>query len=187
MLRVRIVTGNRHKFLEASTILAEYGVRAVQDRRGKVEIQSDSLEEVVRYALHLFSPENEPIVVEDAGLFIDSLRGFPGPYSSFVYRTIGVKGVLKLMKGVKDRRARFVSAVGTLTPSGEIMVFTGISHGSIAMEPRGSMGFGFDPIFVPEGCERTFAEMGVEEKNAFSHRAKAFKKLAEWLTGKTCE
>jgi len=185
MVRVRFVTRNKHKVLEASAVLARYDIEVVQAQRSKVEIQSASLEEVVRYALRSLKPESEPIVVEDAGLFIHRLNGFPGPYSSFVYKTIGIEGVLKLMEGVEDREASFASVVGILTPSGEVRLFSGVTKGGIATESRGSKGFGFDPIFIPEGCDKTFAEMSIEEKNALSHRAKAFMKLGEWLTNKS--
>ena len=120
-------------------------------------------------------------MVEDAGLFIEALKGFPGPYSSYVYKTLGVQGILKLMEGVKRREAYFLSAIAYAEPGLEPKVFLGKVEGFIVPEARGSKGFGFDPIFQPKGSEKTFAEMGVEEKNRFSHRAKALSALAEWL------
>jgi XTP/dITP diphosphohydrolase len=91
--------------------------------------------------------------------------------------------MLKLMENVEDRRARFLSVIAFYTPMiGGVKIFTGEVEGYIAMEPRGSGGFGFDPIFIPaEGDGRTFAEQSIEEKNKLSHRARAAKKFAEWI------
>ncbi len=129
---------------------------------------------------------NLPVIVEDAGLFIKALNGFPGPYSSYVNKTIGVEGILKLMRGIKDRTAYFFSVVAFYDPDiNELEFFYGKVEGEIAEEARGKSGFGFDPIFTPiEGDGRTFAEMGVEEKNKFSHRSKALRKFAKWYKQK---
>jgi len=120
------------------------------------------------------------VFVEDAGLFIDALNGFPGPYSSYVYRTIGVEGVLKLVEG-KSRGAAFVSVIALYHPGKGVRVFKGMCRGVIAQHPRGFSGFGFDPIFIPEGVGKTFAEMREDEKNKLSHRGEAARKLIEWL------
>lgn len=147
-----------------------------------MEIQDDDIERIAMVsALSIVREVNLPIIVEDAGLFIEALNGFPGPYSSYVYRTIGVNGILKLMSNVENRRAYFKSAVAFCDPGGELKCFQGVVYGKIAREARGSGGFGFDPIFKPdEEPTRTFSEMSIEEKNKFSHRAKALRKFAEW-------
>jgi XTP/dITP diphosphohydrolase len=122
------------------------------------------------------------VVAEDAGLFVDALQGFPGPYSSDVYKRLGVKGVLKLMEGVRNRKASFRSAVAFCRPAGRPKCFLGTVVGTIGLRPRGSGGFGFDPIFIPaEGDGRTFAQMTVDEKNRMSHRARSFRKFSRWL------
>ena len=148
------------------------------------EIQSEDLREVAeRSVLYAYDVLREPVMVEDAGLFIEALNGFPGPFSSYVYKTIGVEGILKLMRGVEDRRAKFVSVIAFYSPITEpVKFFTGEVEGRISEEARGSKGFGFDPIFIPaEGDGRTFGEMDVEEKNKLSHRARAARKFAEWI------
>ena len=152
-----------------------------------IEIQDDSLENIAKAsAIDAAEKCRLPIIVEDAGLFINALNGFPGPYSSYVNRTIGVEGILKLMKNIEDRSAYFLSAVTFYDPaSGELKIFRGKVDGKIAEEARGESGFGFDPIFIPiEGDGRTFAEMGAEGKNKFSHRARALRKFAEWYRHK---
>lgn len=181
MKRVYLVTGNRHKVEEFEAILAPLGVEVVPVRLEKLEVQADDVAVIARYAAERLPVMDAPVAVEDAGLFIKALRGFPGPYSSYVYRTLGLKGVLKLMEYVDERGAYFLSAIGVKDTEGRVHVFTGRVDGSIARSPRGSGGFGFDPIFVPEGWEKTFAEASMEEKNSVSHRARAARALAEWL------
>ena len=181
-LTIWLVTGNRHKLEEARAALEPLGVRVEPLRARKLEVQSDSLEEIALHAARVAyaSSPRPAVAVEDAGLFVEALNGFPGPYSSYAYKTIGVRGLLKLLEGVEDRRACFRSAVALVGPGYE-RVFTGEACGTIAREPRGSGGFGFDPVFIPEGESRTFAEMSLEEKNRYSHRAKALRAAAEWL------
>lgn len=179
--KLHIVTRNLGKLREIRAILGRYSLAAEPYDAKKVEIQSDNLEEIVCFAAaQVVGSVPEPFVVEDSGLFIDSLNGFPGPYSSYVYRTIGCDGILKLLKDVNNRRASFVS-VAALCINGEIRVFTGKVEGTVSWESRGSQGFGFDPIFIPVNHERTFAEMSLEEKCQISHRAKSFRALAEYL------
>lgn len=148
-----------------------------------LEIQSDTVEEVARRgAKEACNMTGAPCFVEDSGLFIQALRGFPGPYSNFVFRTIGNQGILKLMAGETMRRARFMSAVGYCEPGGGPLAFTGSVEGRIAEEIRGSHGFGYDPIFIPEeGDGRTFGEMAMEEKNLLSHRGRAIKRFLSWF------
>ncbi len=182
LLRISVATKNRHKVEEANIALKSFGIELVPVDVPKVEIQSDDLREIAIYAARAaYQYLRRPVVVEDSGLFIDALNGFPGPYSSYVYRTIGVEGILKLMRGVEDRRARFVAVVAFALREDWIEVFEGVVEGTIAEEARGSHGFGFDPIFVPFGETRTFAEMSSEEKTRYSHRGRAFRKLGEWI------
>jgi len=182
---INFVTGNIHKLKEVEGILRPYGIKVKMIKVKKIEIQADELIAIAEYAaINAAKEAGVPVVVEDAGLFIEALRGFPGPYSSYVFKTIGNDGIIKLMKGITDRRARFISVVAFAKPEGYVRTFVGVAEGLISVEPRGSMGFGFDPIFIPyEGDGRTFAEMSLDEKNRISHRGKAFRSLAKWLTG----
>ncbi|MCS7386427.1 MAG: XTP/dITP diphosphatase [archaeon GB-1867-005] len=182
-VEIAFITRNKHKFEEAKYVLSLMGVRLIQVPMKRIEIQSDDLCEIALFGVKDAAEKlNRPVIVEDAGLFIESLGGFPGPYSSYVFKTIGLSGILKLMRGVSDRRAWFESAVAYCDSSGECRVFKGVAFGEIALEPRGSGGFGFDPIFIPdEGDGLTFAEMEFEHKCRISHRAKAFKAFGMWL------
>jgi XTP/dITP diphosphohydrolase len=178
------VTGNIHKFNEARRLLAEYRVATAMLRIGAVEIQDDNLESIASTsAMDAVKRCGLPIIVEDAGLFVKALNGFPGPYSSYVYRKVGTNGVLKLMENVDEREAYFQSVVAFSKPGGELECFQGKVKGKISIEERGSSGFGFDPIFSPSGDnKKTFAEMTMTEKNRYSHRAKAIRKFANWYT-----
>jgi XTP/dITP diphosphohydrolase len=128
--------------------------------------------------------------VEDAGLFLDALEGFPGPYAAYVYKTIHNSGILKLMENLNERHAKFQSVIAYYDNQAicEPECFDGESKGQITITERkeqGKSGFGFDPIFQPEGSSKTFAEMTIAEKNSYSHRAKAIRKFAEWYKNKS--
>ncbi|MGQ9582539.1 MAG: XTP/dITP diphosphatase [Thermoplasmatota archaeon] len=183
-MRLRVVTSNEGKFRELKSGLEGAGHIAEWSRISYPEIQASSLDEVVeeslRWIVRRLVPI-EPIVLEDSGLFIEALSGFPGVYSAYVFKTLGWAGVLKLMEGVEKRAAAFESRIGFWAPGRGPHIFKGSCRGYIALEPRGSSGFGYDPIFAPEGEERTFAEMSVGEKNALSHRGRALAELIEYL------
>ena len=187
-LKGRVVffaTNNINKFNEAHRLLAGYGIAVGMLRVKAAEIQSANLREIAQTsAQDALKRCHLPVIVEDAGLFIDALHGFPGPYAAYAYKTIGNKGLLKLMENVDDRKATFQSVIAYCDSySGAPMCFEGEVAGKITTEERmgnGKSGFGFDPIFQPSGSEKTFAEMTIEEKNGFSHRAKAVRKFAEW-------
>jgi XTP/dITP diphosphohydrolase len=166
-------------------VLAEYKIAVGMLRAKALEIQSDNLEEISKASVvDAFKRCNLPLIVEDAGLFIDALNGFPGPYSAYVYKTVGNKGLLKLMENIENRKARFQSVIAYY--SAELkspMYFKGEVAGEITREERRGKrdpGFGFDPVFKPASSDKTFAEMVIMEKNKYSHRAKALRKFAKW-------
>jgi XTP/dITP diphosphohydrolase len=182
-LRVLLITGNKHKAMEIREMLDELypGVFLIEIGSDvkKLEIQSESLEEIAYISLksaieHLDISKWDSIWVEDSGLFIEALRGFPGPYSSYVLKKIGLEGILRLLSGVSNRRACY-KAVIAYTLNGSIGVESGELCGSIAYNPDGLEGFGYDPIFIPEGYSETLARLGYRVKNRISHRARAVK------------
>jgi XTP/dITP diphosphohydrolase len=143
------------------------------------EIQSDLLETVSkRKALNAFERIKDLTMIEDDGLFIDSLNGFPGAYSSYVFKTIGNDGIIKLLSDEKNRKAMFRS-VFALHDGNNIHLFVGEKCGSISHFSVGE-GWGYDPIFIPDGFDRTFADLGYEFKNKISHRRVALEKLCNW-------
>ena len=181
---VYFATENKGKYTEVARIATEFGVRLKQLQRGKMEIQSDNLREIASFAAKEACVSGlRPVVAEDSGFFVQALSGFPGPYSAYVYRTIGNKGILRLLRSTGDRDASFQAAVAFCMPKADAVCFSGNVNGAVTRHPRGIHGFGFDPIFIPkEGDGRTFAEMCANEKNRFSHRARAFRKFFTWLT-----
>ena len=181
---VNFVTTNVHKFEEAQNLLANFEISIAKLSVEAVEIQDVHLENIAKYSV-LDAVKNcgLPVFVEDAGLFIEALNEFPGPYSKYVLQRVGLKGVLKLMENVENRNACFKSAICFGGPDEEPTCFVGKVEGKISLELRGDSGFGYDPIFVPsEGDGRTFAEMSLPEKNCYSHRARALKLFAEWYS-----
>ena len=176
------VTGNPHKLEEANKALSMFGIPLIITNCEKVEIQSDSLAEIAVHAASLATMKlGAPVIVEDSGLFIKALSGFPGPYSSYVNKTIGCGGVIRLMARRAEREAVFKAAVVYAAPGLPPTLFVGETHGKIAKSARGSHGFGFDPIFIhDESSGRTFAEISADEKTRLSHRGAAFRSFGEW-------
>jgi XTP/dITP diphosphohydrolase len=179
-----LITSNIHKFSEARRVLGKCGIATVMLKTvQKTEIQDDKITVVAKTsAMEAFKKCNLPSVVEDAGLFIRALKSFPGPYSSYIFRKIGNRGILRLMEDVVDREAKFRSVVAFFDQSvDESKCFIGEVDGEIVEDVRGVQGFGFDPIFRPIPSEKTFAEMTIQEKNLCSHRSIAFQKFAKWF------
>ena len=181
---LRFATTNAGKLREAREYLAEVVGDVEQFDYDYVEIQADDLAEIAAQgARESFEAAggDEPVIVDDSGLFVDALSGFPGPYSSYVYDTLGIERVSDLARAEPDPRARF-RAVVAYCDGDRVETFEGVVPGTI-VEPRGDGGFGYDPIFEHDGT--TFAEMAVERKNAISHRGRALSKLASWLAEST--
>ena len=179
---IYFATNNIHKFNEARLILAEYNIAVAMLRAKTPEIQDDNIENIAKLgAVETSRKTHLPVIVEDAGLFINALNGFPGPYSSYVYQTLGKEGILRLLEGCENRRARFESAIAFHGPGMKTKCFLGVVEGKISNTARGESGFGFDPIFEPDKFpSRTFGELSVEEKNKVSHRSRALRRFAEW-------
>ena len=173
------VSSNNHKYLEAKKILDSFGIRLSFLKSDLEEIQSNSIYDIARKkAQNAFSIHKKPLIIEDDGLFIDSLGGFPGPYSSYVFKTIGNKGILDLLKN--KRQAKFISII-TYCDGPVLESFNGKLCGSISKLEKGK-GWGFDPIFVPNKSDKTFAENN--DKNMISHRYKSLKKFSNWYLHK---
>jgi XTP/dITP diphosphohydrolase len=173
------VSTNAGKFREVRTILAGYRVDVGWARRELPEVQAPRLEVVVRSKLDAAAGLGRRILVEDSGLFIHALDGFPGVYSAYALQTIGLDGILRLTKG-RDRRALFRAVVG-LSVDTQRWTRAGECRGRLADRARGNHGFGFDPIFVPAGESKTFGELSPDQKNRLSHRAQAIHRIGRIL------
>ena len=182
MKKLYFITGNNGKVTEAAEKLKPLGLKVVKKDLGYPEVQADSLEEVATWGVsHVQERFDSPFILEDAGLFIDALQGFPGVYSKYVFFTIGLGGILQLLEGVEKREAVFRSVYAYSEPGKKPLLIIGECKGIISMRKQGTHGFGYDPIFIPDSAEKTFGDMTVEEKNQFSHRGKALEKLATVL------
>lgn len=181
-MRITFVTGNKGKAHEAATALAPLGIEVEMRDLSPVEIQAEALEEIARAKCEvLVGKLDAPFMVDDGGLFVHALHDFPGVFSAHALKTIGVPGILKLMDGVEDRRAHFAAVVGYCDGT-SVRTFAGRCDGNLTTAPRHSgHGFGFDPIFVPDGETQTFGELPAERKHACSHRGRALAQLADYL------
>lgn len=183
-MRISFVTTNKGKYSEVAKMIKDCGHEPEHIPVAYPEMQADSLEMVMFQGLDwLMDRYERPIIADDSGLFIDSLGGFPGVYSAYAFKTIGCDGILRLMEGKADRVARFECVLGFVKPGSQPMLFKGISDGSISRSKKGEKGFGYDPIFVPAGHDKTFAEMSIDEKNKLSHRGRALAKFIYYLKG----
>lgn len=179
-MRINVVTHNPGKVREYQSEFDNFGIEMVHINREYDEVQTQYLEEVVDKGMKQLQKEGlNDFMIDDSGLFINSLGGFPGVYSAFVQKTIGNKGILRLMDGVADRSAVFKCCIGCNIGNERIIV-TGTCPGEILCKEQGTDGFGYDPIFSPNG-EFSFAEMSSKTKNKMSHRGNAIQLLIDEL------
>jgi XTP/dITP diphosphohydrolase len=187
--RITFVTGNAGKADELRRQLAPLGIAVDQDARGYPEIQADSLAEVAEAgARHLLDAGlTPPFLLEDSGLFVAALRGFPGVYSRHALDTLGCAGLLRLLQDVEHemRSAAFQAHLLYVDAAGAMHGFDGTCAGRIAPRAAGQDGFGFDPVFVPRGHDRTFAQMTPAEKAVASHRGQAVRAFLAFLEKST--
>jgi len=190
-MKIYFITTNRNKHKEVIEIFGPGENLVIEQLEMKYpEVQADSLQKVAEFAAEWLMGQPDKwsnadyVMFEDSGLFIERLKGFPGVYSAYVQQTLGNRAVLELLEGEWDRRAYFETCACLLDHEANVKIFTGRCDGTISKDARGKLGFGYDPIFIPEGEIRTFAEMSTEEKNLYSHRAKAINALKEYLEEK---
>jgi XTP/dITP diphosphohydrolase len=180
-MKAIFVSTNEHKRREVQEIL---GFELEWVDLDLPEIQAIEPAEVaaekVRAARQALGAPDLPVLVEDSGLMVDAWNGFPGALTKWLMRSVGNDGLLRILPPGEDRSARAVCVVALAEPDGTVRTFRGEVPGTLASEPRGAGGFGYDPVFVPGWSSMTYAEMG-EGKNADSHRARAFRAVREWL------
>ena len=190
-MKVVLASKNAHKLQELQDILSAQGVEVILESAagGDVEVKETGTtfeENSLLKARAVMEASGLPAIADDSGLMVDALNGAPGVYSAR-YGGPGLDDagryrlLLENMRGVLDRKCRFVSAITLCMPSGDIVTARGECPGTLAYAPQGENGFGYDPIFVPDGFDKTFAELGGEIKNKISHRAMAEKGIAEML------
>lgn len=189
-------TQNEHKIKEIEAITKEFGLKVISRKdAGIPDFEIDEDGDTFEYnsekkAREIMEYSGKITIADDSGVVVDELDGAPGVYSA---RFAGVSGegadeannqkLLELLQDVppEKRTARFVSVITMIFPDGDKIVARGECEGHILYEPKGDGGFGYDPLFVPVGFEKTYAELSAEEKNEISHRAKALQVLREKL------
>ena len=171
----KFVTGNSNKAKEAGEIL---GIPLEQvEVEGLFEIQTQDLDELVRHkAQQAFDALQCPVLVEDSGLVFSAWKGLPGALVKWFENTVGCEGMLKMLHTFDDRSATAICCLA-IHDGDNIQVVRGEVRGVIARNIRGGNGFGCDVFFIPDGYEKTYAEMLPEEKNAISHRKRALENL----------
>lgn len=189
-MNIIFATGNKHKLQEAQQILGpEFTLRTSAESGITEDIPetSDTLKgNAIQKAMYIWDRLHTNCFADDTGLEIDALNGAPGVYSA---RYAGEKcsfqdnivKVLKELEGVPAPRTARFRCVVALVVDGQISTFDGVVEGEITLEPRGNGGFGYDPIFKPQGYDRCFSELSADEKNSISHRGMAMKLLSEHL------
>lgn len=187
-------SGNKHKIKEIKNILNDMPFDVVSKNDMGFEDfdvveDGDTLEEnALKKAVELKRHINDIVIADDTGLYVDALDGDPGVYSARyagepVSDTANNKLLLKNLKDIslEKRTAEFKTVIAVVLENGESFMAEGICKGKIAFEPRGENGFGYDPLFIVDGTNKTFSEMTDEEKNNISHRANALLNLKEKL------
>lgn len=194
-MRIIAGTNNRHKIEEFEEILKAFDVELMPlseigdfvdvEETGKTFEENAQIKALAfaKFAESAMKGEIPPVIADDSGLEIDALEGRPGIYSARYAEDndARIRKVLLEMTGVKNRTARFVCAIAIARQGGILTLLRGEVEGKIGFEPKGSAGFGYDPIFYPEGYDFTFAELGSEIKNGISHRSRALRKAGEFL------
>lgn len=194
MNEIIFATNNAHKLAEVQAVLGD-GFRLVTPRECGItedipETQPTLEGNASQKAHYLYDRTGRDCFADDTGLEVCALNGAPGVHSAR-YATDGHdfeannRLLLKNLEGITDRRARFRTVI-SLILNGEEHLFEGIVEGHIAEHPSGAEGFGYDPLFIPDGFEKTFAEMTADEKNEISHRGRAVRRLADFLTNLHC-
>jgi XTP/dITP diphosphohydrolase len=183
-------SNNEHKIREIKSILGNsFTLLSLTDINIREDIPEDEplIEgNALSKARYVHNATGMNVFADDTGLEIDALNGLPGVHSARFAgenkdSSANIEKVLSLLNGKQNRGARFRTVIALIFEKNEYL-FEGIVTGSIIYEKRGAEGFGYDPIFLPEGKTRTFAEMELSEKNTVSHRARAFEKLREFLS-----
>lgn len=185
-MKIAFITTNKHKFEEVGDILKNYPVELEWLDMEYEENHDAGMEEIARDAARKLAKKlNRKIVLEDTGLFFEAYGGFPGALPKFVYKTLGYKGIFKLLEG-ENRNAYFKTVAAYCEAGSEPILFEGVMRGVIANEVHNQDkdAMPYDRIFIPEGRMKTVSDMGLEEKNSFSQRAEAFKKFGEYIAGK---
>ncbi|MCM8532462.1 MAG: RdgB/HAM1 family non-canonical purine NTP pyrophosphatase [Lentisphaeraceae bacterium] len=185
-MKILAATNNAHKLEELKEILGPQGIEVISGKEAggipEVIEDKDTFEgNASKKAIETAQAKNMFVFSDDSGLCVEALDGRPGVYSARyagenATDTDRMNKLLGELEGKETRAAKFVCTIALATPEGLIGTATGECHGTIASAPQGNEGFGYDPLFIPDGYDKTFAELGEDIKNKLSHRGNALKK-----------
>lgn len=176
-MKLIFLTGNQYKLDEAKSVIPEIEALDID----LPEIQSLDAHEVIKHKLQgAFEHHEGEFIVEDTSLYIDSLKGLPGPLIKWFMETVGNEGLVKMAEALGGTKAEAKVIIGYANSKDNIKFFQGSTNGTI-VAPRGELGWGWDPIFLADGYSKTFGEMTSEEKYDMSMRKVAFSKLKLFL------
>jgi len=183
-MTIFFITTNRHKVKEAQEVLNGYNISIEQLVLEYEENHDSDIEEIARDAAKKLADKLEKtVIVEDTGVYFAAYQNFPGALPKYVFNSIGYKGIFKLLEK-EDRSAYFRSVIGYCEPGKNPLTFDGVMTGKITEKVvnKEKDCLPYERIFIPEEYEVTTSEISITEKNAISHRGKAFRKLGEFLT-----
>lgn len=165
--KICLITGNPGKVKEFSALL---GFPVDHEKLDLIEVQALEVREIAASkARQAYKALQRPVMIDDTGFSVAEWNGLPGALITWFLKTVGPEGIVKMATGLTDRTVHVITAIGFADQNG-IQVFSGTVRGVIPLEPRGSKGFGYDSIFIPDGSSHTYAEMNMEEKNKLSMR-----------------
>lgn len=174
---IYFITGNKNKLAEIHAVLPEVEQLEID----LPEIQEIDAQKIIQAKLvEALNHQKGEFIVEDTSLHLDCLNGLPGPLIKWFLQTIGNQGLAELAEKLGNDRAEAVTMIGYAKSQNQMQFFEGRVKGKI-VNPRGETKFGWDPIFIPDGFDKTFAELGIEEKNKISMRRMALNKLKDFL------
>ena len=182
-------TNNQHKLTEVRRLMADYGINILSMKEAGCDHETveDGLtfrDNARKKAVEISRILGKPVIADDTGLCVEALDGGPGVYSNrFAPKGLHCEKLLEAMKGVENRDAYFETAVVCIFPDGKEYYANGVVEGYITTEKRGDYDFGYDQVFSVKEAGKTFGEMTIEEKNGYSHRARAFGAFVKVLNG----
>lgn len=189
-MELLVATTNQHKLSEIEEVLKNsiFSIKSLKDvglSNHEVEETGSTFQENAKIKAQTYSEMTKMLILaEDSGLEVADLEGFPGVMSNRWHSGSDTEknmALLEKLNGVQDRTARFITVACIASQNKEPIFFEGKVTGTIAATPLGSDGFGYDPIFIPDGYDKTFAQLGASIKNTISHRAKALNKVTSYL------
>jgi XTP/dITP diphosphohydrolase len=184
MKEILYVTGNWAKIMSAKEVLEPMGIKVKNKKIKITEIQDDSVEEVAKYSAKEASEKLKcDVLKNDTGLFVETLGGFPGPYTHYADDKLGEEKLLKLLKGEKNRKAKFIECYAYCEYGKKPLVFKSVTNGIIAEEKSGKYGWSWDFIFIPAGEEKTLANFPDEER-CLKWDNTGLYELAKYISGK---